>query len=176
MERRSAGRQNRHAQRPRPSARTNEKAGIGRPRLSFPEGKSSVLERRLVRNGQLLAPLRTARSQHLATVRRGHTGTEPVFVDPLATRRLVSSLHCHSYLIFIVSYIFTDCKSTTKKRFAKIFRENISKSRTSACEFLLSLPEKSGAPPPSASRRADAGPDRRRTLFLKTNELWPYSA
>ncbi|MCD7794981.1 MAG: UDP-N-acetylglucosamine 1-carboxyvinyltransferase, partial [Alistipes sp.] len=54
---------------------------------------------------------------------------ETVLVDSFPARGLVSSLHCHSYILFIVSDIFTDCKSTTKKLSAKIFHENNSKSR-----------------------------------------------
>ena len=89
----------------------------------------SVLERRLVRNRQLLAPLCAARSQHLAAVRRSHASAEAVLVDALATRGLVSSLHCHSCIVFIVLDFFTECKSTTKNLFAKIFHEFISKMR-----------------------------------------------
>ena len=74
-----------------------------------------VFERRLVRYRQLLAALRTARSQYLATVRRSHASAETVLVDALATRGLVSSLHCHSCIVFIVLDFFTECKSTTKK-------------------------------------------------------------
>ncbi len=118
-----------------PPARTNEskkhEKGPSDPcRKALPCGSSAadsgVLERRLVRYGEFLAALRTARSQHLAAVRRSHTSAETVLVDALATRRLVGSLHCHSYILFIVSDFFTDCKSTTKISFAKIFRENIS--------------------------------------------------
>ncbi|MDE5708565.1 MAG: hypothetical protein K2I32_03820, partial [Alistipes sp.] len=52
------------------------------------------------------------------------------------------------YLIFIVSDIFTDCKSTIKKRFAKIFDENISKGpekRPNVVTFVR-LPIESEAP------------------------------
>ncbi len=118
---------------------THEKGRLSsRPANSPLRGKLSVLERRFVRYGQLLATLGTTCCQHLATVRRSHTSAETVLVDSLPARGLVSSLHCHSYLIFIVSDIFTDCKSTTKKRFAKIFGENISKGPEIARLFVAS--------------------------------------
>lgn len=117
------------------------------PRIADPHGPLTrtllrrtglVLEGRFVRHRQFLAALRTARSQYLATVCRSHASAETVLVDALATRGLVSSLHCHSCIVFIVFYFFTECKSTTKKLFAKIFHEFISKRRQIA-RNLLSL-------------------------------------
>lgn len=63
--------------------------------------KLSVLESRLVRNGQLLASLGATRSQHLAAVGRSHSLAESVLVDPLAARRLISSFHCHNDIVFM---------------------------------------------------------------------------
>lgn len=63
--------------------------------------KLSVLEGRLVRNGQLLASLSATRSQHLAAVGRSHSLAESVLVDPLAARRLISSFHCHNDIVFV---------------------------------------------------------------------------
>ena len=128
---------------------------------SFPQ-KLSVLERRLVRYGQFLTTLCATRSQHLAAICRSHTSAETVLVDTLATRRLVSSLHCHSYLVFIVSDIFTDCKSTTKKRSAKIFRENISILRGKT-RFSLIFVERQLAPKPAAPRSQHPGRSRAET-------------
>ena len=91
---------------------------------AFPQ--LSVLERRLVRNGELLTSLGTTGRQHLASVGRSHTLTETMLIDSLPARGLVCSLHCHSCIVFIVLDYFTDCKSTTKKLSAKIFPENIS--------------------------------------------------
>ena len=84
-----------------------------------------------------------------------------MLVDPLATRRLVSSLHCHSYLILIVSDIFTDCKSTTKNRSAKIFHENISKTRAKH-EILLTLSMVRTPPRPAKKRHHGSIQSRRR--------------
>lgn len=89
--------------------------------------KLSVLERRLVRNGELLTSLGTTGRQNLASVGRSHTLTETMLIDSLPARGLVCSLHCHSCIVFIVLDYFTDCKSTTKKLSAKIFPENISR-------------------------------------------------
>ncbi len=91
---------------------------------AFPQ--LSVLERRLVRNGELLTSLGTTGRQNLASVGRSHTLTETMLIDSLPARGLVCSLHCHSCIVFIVLDYFTDCKSTTKKLSAKIFPENIS--------------------------------------------------
>lgn len=91
---------------------------------AFPQ--LSVLERRLVRNGELLTSLGTTGRQYLASVGRSHTLTETMLIDSLPARGLVCSLHCHSCIVFIVLDYFTDCKSTTKKLSAKIFPENIS--------------------------------------------------
>ena len=63
-----------------------------------------VLERRFVRYGQLLATLGTTCSQYLTTLGRSHALTESVFVDPFPTRRLVGSLHCHSYTLFLLFF------------------------------------------------------------------------
>ena len=71
---------------------------------------SGVLEGRLVRDGQLFAAFRTARSQHFASVGGSHSLTESVLVDSLPARRLESSFHCHSYLVFVVLARFADCK------------------------------------------------------------------
>lgn len=60
-----------------------------------------VLESRLVRDGQLFATLCTTRSQHLTAVGSSHSLTETVLVDSLPARRLVSSFHCHSYLVLL---------------------------------------------------------------------------
>lgn len=92
--------------------------------IAFPQ--LSVLERRLVRNGELLTSLGTTGRQNLASVGRSHTLTETMLIDSLPARGLVCSLHCHSCIVFIVLDYFTDCKSTTKKLSAKIFPENIS--------------------------------------------------
>lgn len=70
----------------------------------------SVLERRLIRYGQLLAALCTTGSQHLATVGGSHSLTETVLVDSLPARRLERSFHCHSCIVFIVSAHFAECK------------------------------------------------------------------
>ena len=91
---------------------------------AFPQ--LSVLERRLVRNGELLTSLGTTGRQNLASVGRSHTLTETMLIDSLPARGLVCSLHCHSCIVFIVLDYFTGCKSTTKKLSAKIFPENIS--------------------------------------------------
>ena len=61
-----------------------------------------VLECSLVRYSQLLASLCTTRCQNLAAISSCHSRTESVLVDSLATRRLISSLHCHSRIVFIV--------------------------------------------------------------------------
>ena len=61
-----------------------------------------VLESCLVRNSQLLATLCAASSQHLAAIRSSHTSAETVLVNTLAARWLVSSLHCHNCIVFIV--------------------------------------------------------------------------
>ena len=61
-----------------------------------------VLECSLVRYSQLLASLSTTRCQNLAAVSSCHSRTETMLVDSLATRRLISSLHCHSRIVFIV--------------------------------------------------------------------------
>ncbi len=122
----------------------------------------SVFERRFVRYGQFFATFGATGGQHLATFGSGHALTESVFVDPLPTRRLVCSLHCHSYTILLIFRIFShslpyslalylplalsrpllgrpqfmltvrDCKSTTKKSTAKIFHEKISPMREKA--------------------------------------------
>ena len=60
----------------------------------------SVLERRLVRNGQLLATLGATRCQYLAAVGGSHSLTESVLVDSLTARRLISSFHCFSSLLY----------------------------------------------------------------------------
>ena len=62
-----------------------------------------VLECSLVRYSQLLASLSTTRCQNLAAISSCHSRTETMLVDSLATRRLVSSLHCHSRIVF---YLF----------------------------------------------------------------------
>ena len=90
-----------------------------------PDRKLSVLERRFVGNGQFLATFRTTCSQHLATVGGSHSRAESVLVDSLATRRLISSLHCHNYLVFIVSSFSIGCMSLSGKRHmrsAKVLR------------------------------------------------------
>lgn len=61
-----------------------------------------VLERSLVRYGQLLATLCATCSQHLAAIGSSHSCAESVLVDSLTARWLECSLHCHNYLVFIV--------------------------------------------------------------------------
>ena len=99
---------------PAKHCKKKKKTGFAGP-ISLPEaGFGLVLERRLVRYRQLLATLCATRSQHLAAVSRSHTSAETVLVNSLATRGLISSLHCHSCIVFVVLDFFTDCKSTTK--------------------------------------------------------------
>lgn len=91
-----------------------KKTGLAGP-ISLHEARFGlVLERRLVRYRQLLATLCATRSQYLAAISRSHTSAETVLVNTLATRGLISSLHCHSCIVFVVLDFFTDCKSTTK--------------------------------------------------------------
>ncbi len=81
----------------------------------------SVLERRLVRNGQLLATLGATRCQYLAAVGGSHSLTESVLVDSLTARRLISSFHCHSCIVFLLfiqisisaKCYYAECKGTT---------------------------------------------------------------
>ena len=61
-----------------------------------------VLECSLVRYSQLLTSLCATCCQNLAAISSCHSRTESVLVDSLATRRLISSLHCHSRIVFIV--------------------------------------------------------------------------
>ena len=83
--------------------------------------KLVVLECCLVRYGQLLATLCATCSQYLAAIGSSHSLTETVLVDSLATRRLVSSFHCHSricFLLFLLFYslfyaTYARCKGTT---------------------------------------------------------------
>ncbi len=70
--------------------------------LIVPKYRLSVLESRFVRNGQLLTTLCASCSQNLAAVSCRHSRTETVLVDSLAARWLVSSLHCHNRIVFIV--------------------------------------------------------------------------
>ena len=74
---------------------------------------------------QMLATLGATTAQDGAAAGGGHAGAETVGAGSSDFTGLVCSLHCHSYIVFIVSDIFTDCKSTTKKLSAKVFRENI---------------------------------------------------
>ena len=70
--------------------------------------KLIVLECCLIRYSQLLATLCATRCQHLAAIGGSHSLTETVLVDSLAARRLISSFHCHSRIVFIVlSVIFS---------------------------------------------------------------------
>ena len=133
---------------------------------SFCRKPLSVLERRLVRYGEFLATLCAARSQHLATISRSHTSAETVLVDTLATRRLVCSLHCHSYIVFIVLAVFTDCKSTTKKLSAKVFRENISENRVKSPKFCLLRGQGRGRNDPFRNR--NVLPDRPQFCFASS--------
>mgnify|MGYP006954207709 FL=1 len=81
----------------------------------------SVLERRLVRYGQLLATLGATRCQYLAAVGGSHSLTESVLVDSLTARRLISSFHCHSCIVFLLfiqisisaKCYYAECKGTT---------------------------------------------------------------
>lgn len=103
-----------------------------------------VFERRFVRYGQFLATFGASRCQYLTTLGRSHALTESVFVDPFPARRLVCSLHCHSYTLYLLNFGFFlhapvaigrcywDCKSTTKKQSAKIFREKIPRKQEKA--------------------------------------------
>lgn len=67
----------------------------------------SVLESSLVRYGQFFATFCATCCQNLAAVGGSHSCAESVLVDSLAARWLECSLHCHNYLVFIVSAIFT---------------------------------------------------------------------
>ena len=83
-----------------------------------------VLECSLVRYSQLLATLCATRCQNLAAVSSCHSRTESVLVDSLATRRLISSLHCHNRIVFIVFVLIIPlarCKGTTKFEKNKYF-------------------------------------------------------
>lgn len=70
--------------------------------LPFVRDRLCVLERSLVRYGQLLATLCATCSQHLAAIGGSHSCAESVLVDSLTARWLECSLHCHNYLVFIV--------------------------------------------------------------------------
>ena len=78
-------------------------------------------------DSETLAALGATTAQDGAAAGGGHAGAETVGAGFSDFTGLVCSLHCHSYIVFIVSDIFTDCKSTTKKLSAKIFPENISR-------------------------------------------------
>ena len=62
--------------------------------------KLSVLEGRLVRNGQLLASLSATRSQHLAAVGRTHALAETMLLGALTLLRLIRSLHSSCTSLF----------------------------------------------------------------------------
>ena len=73
----------------------------------------------LIRNGQLLAALGTARSEHATTILAGHSLTETMLVDPPAVVGLECSFHCRNYCLFVVVLVvrrlrfhLLGCKST----------------------------------------------------------------
>ena len=123
---------NRRLLQEQPFCYKKEKDRLGRSYFFAKVRFGLVLEGRLVRYRQLLATLCAASCKYLAAVSRSHTSAETVLVDALATRGLISSLHCHSCIVFVVLDFFTECKSTTKNLSAKIFCENISKTAQKA--------------------------------------------
>ena len=72
-------------------------------RLTFRQPSFSLQARFLEpvfgRNGQLLAAMTAAGSQHATTVGGSHTLAETVLVDTLAAGRLECSFHCMSFLL-----------------------------------------------------------------------------
>ena len=105
-----------------------------------PEGvRLVVLECCLVWYSQLLATLSATSSQYLTAIGSSHSLTETMLVDSLTTRRLVSSLHCHScicFLLFCSAFLslsiqvlnasFARCKGTTIFCNCKQILKNIS--------------------------------------------------
>ena len=129
-----------------------------------PDRKLSVLERRFVGNGQFLATFRTTCSQHLATVGGSHSRAESVLVDSLATRRLISSLHCHNYLVFIVSSFSIGCMSLSEKGTCGVQRYNDFLILQKNCEIFrqLSIFLHNGIPNPHNNAGSDISPCLRR--------------
>ena len=78
----------------------------------------------------------------------------------------VCSLHCHSYIVFIVLAVFTDCKSTTKKLSAKVFRENISENRVKSPKSCLLRGRGRGRNDPFRNR--NVLPDRPQFCFASS--------